>query len=267
MPGVLSGWIMGKDDLPDRPEYTVGLDSGLFVGVSEAGVVEARVTGGGDRRTDELRLIASDPYAEFTPHALERTDAFFETSNAATLVAQLGPLSDGIDVSMCETCSLGIVYKQARRFNTRDVNSNGGSLGRPNAVLLPAAVPYDRPEYERGADAVSIWKSRDGAWHVRFTAESRFTFRGSIVSNEPFTSVAGYKIEDNDVLDPTEPGVIAFVNHVTEGGQDGIDFSIAPGASLELRLDSSSVDPATLVRVGGQRWPIAALPLDLSGWD
>jgi hypothetical protein len=48
--------------------------------------------------------------------------------------------------------------------------------------------------------------------------------------------------------------------------EDGIDLLYPPNTTLWLSLDLPAINPQEYIWVGQQKWPVNAMPLELSGW-
>ena len=84
-------------------------------------------------------------------------------------------------------------------------------------------------------------------------------FSGTVMSTLPLTTVTGFGLEPNDVLDTPAPGEISYQFGVGGTGVDGLDFEHPTGRDICIDLAPGS---GTEVLVGADRTPVA-VPFDL----
>lgn len=117
--------------------------------------------------------------------------------------------------------------------------------------------PCGAPTYDRATEnAVFVWKDcGTDVWHARMTAGGVQTqWVGSVTGSAAFSSVTGFSIEANDVLDfTTDPAVIDFVLNANNAGQDGIDFEVPVGSEVCFDITAPGAMP---VFVGAARIPV-----------
>lgn len=89
-------------------------------------------------------------------------------------------------------------------------------------------------------------------------------FAGQIVADLPATVVQALSLEPPDVLSSPQPSVIDFDLALGSGEVDEFEFAFPIGATISVTLD----DPGQAgdFFVGQSKWPIAQMPLDLTGW-
>ena len=115
------------------------------------------------------------------------------------------------------------------------------------------------------ADGTGFVPVERRAWHLRATAgSSEILFKGEIVSEMPLISISGNSLEEPDIVDYSVPGRVRFELGVAPGFEDELIVGFAPGADIGLNLDNPA--QSGLVIIGADKWPIANLPVDLSGW-
>ena len=142
-------------------------------------------------------------------------------------------------------------------------------LGSPNAYWIPRATPYDTPQFNGLTEAgIFLWKDKDSSqWHLRATAGGGYQrYIGTITSDQPATSVADIGIETNDIVDTTTANQISFDLNMVGGWSDGIDFSFPDGATISFELTTPGVDPESYIKIGGNKWPVTTLPVEIGGW-
>lgn len=141
--------------------------------------------------------------------------------------------------------------------------TEGGSV---DELPVPSSVPpspCEEPTFDKGTESgIFLWKEcNTGSWHMRASPGGQpLTFGGSLVANQPFSSVTGVSIEQDDLLDyVSDPTRVAFSLQVATTGIDGIDFSFPPGSGTCFLLDT----PAdTQIFIGKLRRPVNP-PFDL----
>ena len=132
----------------------------------------------------------------------------------------------------------------------------------PATDLEPVDAAAVDPATEQG---LFLWKDASGEWHLRVTGgTSGVQFKGEIVSDMALVSLRGNSLEPPDVVDYSVPGRVRFELGVAPGFEDELIIGFAPGADIDLNLDNPA--KSGLVMVGAEKWPIANLPVDLSGW-
>ncbi|VEP14693.1 hypothetical protein H1P_280034 [Hyella patelloides LEGE 07179] len=265
------GWILDSEDFPLRPNFTPGEDLGLFVGQgSSSENLEFRWNGDGNFPQTNLSVLSSEE-ADFSPVGLESSEQLTNFSNKIAIEGGVSTGVEGVDVTTGESAKIGFAYEQDSLVQPHRVNPNlqDEMLQSPNAYWLPLATPYGQPEYDPSEDSgVFLWKSDRDLWRLRVVAgtESNRRYVGSIISDTPATFAEGIKTESNDLVNTNDPLKIDFDLKVSQGFQDGIDFSFSEGASLTLNLESPGEETAALLQVGAERWSVSELPLDLSNW-
>ena len=263
------GWIVDSAALPDAALWDNSDPSaGLFLG-SDASTDElvARWKGDNNTHRSSVAIFSESPITGSIPYQLEVDDVLAGVSNAVAVNGNVESGWDGIDLNVAQPGKLGLYYQRDGLFPVRGVNRNAGTLGEANAYLLPLALPYGAPSVDLATEqGLFLWKDALGAWHLRATAGSAgILYRGEIVSDMPLVSLSGSSLEvPPDVVDFSVPGRVRFELGVAPGFADELIMGFAPGADIDLILD----DPAQsgLVKIGVDKWPIANLPVDLSGW-
>jgi len=129
----------------------------------------------------------------------------------------------------------------------------------------PCGTTSGMPDFDPTEDlGYFVWKDSCGSdmWHVRVTGGTgpgSNSFDGRIVSDMPYPSVVGQGLEPSDILDTTsKAGVIDYHLEVAPGRMDGIDFTVAPGASVCVGANSNV--PTALA--GHGRTPVS-MPFDI----
>jgi hypothetical protein len=189
-----------------------------------------------------------------------------QVSNAVAVHGSVGSGWDGIDLDVAEPGKLGLYYLRDGLFPVLGVNRNSGTLGEANAYLLPNVTPDGAPTVDLATEqGLFLWKDAQGAWHLRATAGTAgVLFKGEIISDMALVSLRGNSLEAADVVDYSVPGRVRFELGVAPGFKDELIVGFAPGADIDLNLDNPA--QLGLVFIGADKWPIANLPLDLSGW-
>jgi len=132
-------------------------------------------------------------------------------------------------------------YFPATRRTDRRLLQTGSLLlgscfyfGCTQAATFPCGSSDYRPETEQGT---FLWRDcHDGGWRLRVTAggQPSATYNGSMVSSAAFARHVPIMIEPHDTLDRISPRRTEYTFIVFKHGQDGIDFSLAAGASACL---------------------------------
>ena len=73
------------------------------------------------------------------------------------------------------------------------------------------------------------------------------------MSTVPFTTVIPVSLEAEDLLDTSDPSIVNFRLHMTDGWQGGFDFGIADGAGIciDVRLPGGAA-----LHIGAEREPV-----------
>ena len=266
------GWIINSEEFAQRPEYTTGVDLGLFIGQGNSTEkLEFRWNADEYFHHTNLSVLSSEDMASFSAVRLESNDKLTNLNNGVKIESTIKNYWDGLDVTVPEPVNIGFAYEQDSLLQPHRVNANlqDGFLNDPNAYWLPLATPYGQPEYNPSEESgLFLWKEEQGLWHLRVTGGTDTSNRyiGSIVSDSPATFVNGVGIEPNDQININDPLRIDFDLRVFTGYQDGIDFSFPENASLSINLQEATEEAASLFNIGSERWSVSSLPLDISGW-
>jgi hypothetical protein len=163
--------------------------------------------------------------------------------------------------------TMGISYHQDGLFQMHRVNGATRDLGRANAYALPPADIFGDPIYDSAQDkGLFVWRSESGVLKLRVTAGGDYgRYQGAIVSSLPVVSADGVGLESSDVLEVSADKTrIDFTLQVWRRAQDGIDMVLPGGSEVSLELNGNTTEAASLVQVGGDRWPIESLPVVLA---
>ena len=263
------GWIVNSADLPDlnTPNTLVAPDLGLIVARNtDPSTIVALWHGDGNSHGNVFALLSEKTITGIWGYSLEAGDTVGNSSHAVTVTGQIATGWDGLLVDLAQGGNLGVLYVRDGLFTLRGVNP-GVAFKPPNAYLIPPADPYGAPAYDRlSQQGVFVWKGQNGVWHLQATAGDGPAQRyvGQITTNLPVARVTGNSLEGNDVLDTSNPTQIRFDLRVWAGGVDAIEFVVPREATVDFNLDD--LNQAGVVFIGESQWPVANLPLDLSGW-
>lgn len=262
------GWIVDSANLPDIQLWDMS-DSraGLFLGTDGLpNNLSARWKGDENRHQSSVVFLSEQPLVNYSAYQLEASDAVGGIAHAVGVYGFAESAWDGIDINLPQSGNLGLYYQRDGLFPVVGVNRDAGGLGQPNAYLIPAAAPYGAPAIDLATEqGLFVWKDAGGSWHLRATAGSQgIQYRGEIVSDMAPSSVNGVSLEASDVLDASVPGRVRFELGIAPGFEDGFIVRYPATASIELNLDNPA--QSDLVSIGRRKWPIANLPVDLSGW-
>ena len=267
-----AGWILSANAFPDRPDVPPGEALGLFVGQSSnPDTIEFRLNGDGEFRRAKLTVLTAES-ADYETLGLDGgspgKDVLTSFDNGVDITGNIGTQPDGLDVTIPNPMLIGFSYQQDNQVAPSAVNPTTANLNDPNAYFIPLPSPLGEPEYDPLNDAgLFLWQGVGHTWHLRATGdEDGNRYRGSIVSNQELTQVEAVDLEPNDILDNTNSTQIDFGLTILQGFEDGFDFKVTPNASLILNLNNSREDITSLVRIGGEQWPISQDSVDLSAW-
>jgi len=263
------GWIINSQSLPDSSmlnniEIT---NLGMYLW-SEVGSTDINVRWSADANNhlNVFALLSDRTISGINGFFLEGNDVIFNTEHSAIAYGYNRNSWDGVDVSLQQDANIGIFYLRDGFFPIYGVNKGDATLGEANAYLLPAAEPYGLPSYSVTTEqGVYLWKDTQNLWHLQVAAgNSQLQISGSVTADVSTTSVTATSLEANDVLDISNSNNIGFNLTVDVGDVDEIVFEYPPTASVSLGLENSA--QTGLVLIGKEKWPIANLPVDLSGW-
>ena len=263
-----AGWILDSAQLASRPTYDRLTDPGLFFGLGRNGNdVEFRWNSPSDRRDGNLRVTVQDVLnSDFHVVALEPNDVVQRGVNWIDISGKVRSGGwDGLDLRITGNTMFGFSYDEDGIFPRKQL-VNGGALGEPNAYRVPMPSPDGEPDYDRAADAnLYMWRNSPTRWKVRVTAGGGggTNYAGEIVSDQPFLSVTPRNIESNDTFDASDPKRIRFNLTTAKAWFDGFDFAVPDNARLTLYMDIPVVNPESVIRIGGKKWPVDSLPLIL----
>ncbi len=266
------GHILDSDQLPERPNFQPGEDLGLFVGktaTNSPDSLEFHWNGDGNKHRVDLTVLTSDGEANYSESDFENGDFLTPFSNGVEIESLTRGGVDELNVSIPEPTKIGFAYQQDDLYQSHRINPHTDELlGDFNAYWLPRLTIYGQPDYDpTREDGLFLWKEEnDGPYKLRVTGDADGSlYTGSIVSDQPIENVNGFSLEgiDNVTLSEDQK-TLNFELQVWQNWQDGFEFDLALGSSSSLNLDGQ--DSQSLVYIGEHKSPIAALPLDLSGW-
>ena len=217
-----------------------------------------RVTAGGQTVTYEGGVSSDQAFTSLAGFRLSADDVLTPspfttpTDGPITFLMNVGGTGhDGIDFSVaagaggCFTLTApdGVpVYAGANRVAVGvsvDLSDYGACGGEPPPVPVCGA-----PDYDKAIETAAFLWNDCGTddWHLRVTAGGQgVSYTGTLTSTPALASLAPFSYEANDVLPP------AFVMNVGSTGQDGLDFTLVPGADVCLTLDG----PAGMTLLAG----------------
>jgi len=104
------------------------------------------------------------------------------------------------------------------------------------------------PAYNPSTEAsLFLWKTDNQTWRLRATAGGgNRTYTGQLVANQAFSNVAGVSLEADDTLNSSTQKVIQFELNVGGSQEDGINFTIPPGAFVSMVIEESMPPGLTL---------------------
>jgi len=276
-PVTPSGWVLAVQQLSPMPspipDFQPGQDLGLFVRTAFLqGDILMRWSGDGYRHNAELRIVFSNDLFDVQPVNFESCcNSLFLDERSVQVSAIMSTGWAGLDIQVPADSAIGLSYHQDGLFQPHRVNGKTRDLGLPNAYALPYADIYGSPIYDSAQDkGLFVWKSQTEVWHLRSTAGGDYgRYEGAIVSSLPVISAQAWSLESNDKLEVSADQKrvdfdLRVRNSVQDSGQDGIDIVLPEGSEVSLELNGNTAEAASLVQVGGERWPVEKLPVVLA---
>jgi len=244
-------------DPEGMPKFDARTDRAIFLWRDADHAWHLRGAGGG-RLVEYVGSITADQsFSVVQPYSLEHTD-IVDTSDPDSIQFRLVTTTgqDGMDFAVPAGTSICVAVE-----SPEDVRVLVGSARVPVAVPLnladfgpceaaaSAADSDGAPAYDPAADkAVYLWREPDRTWRLRATGGGSWTkYVGTLTATQPFTYVQKNDLEKRDVLDSSQPNIVAFELAMANSGEDGIDFAIPEGsnACLDVQMPASAS-----VRVG-----------------
>jgi hypothetical protein len=266
-----TGWVSDVDQLPAIPNFQPGEDLGLFVGTgSVPGEILARWNGDGPPPTHSaaLKVVSSKGFQDVQTVSFEPCcDELMVDDWCVRAFATMNSWWDGLNIQLPADSTIGFTYHQDGLFQSHRVNGTTRDLGQANAYALPLPDIVGDPIYDSEQDkGLFVWRSESGVWKLRVTAGGNYgRYEGAIFSSLPVVSADGVGVESNDVVDiSADQTRIDFTLQVWKHYQDGIDIVIPEGSEVSLELNGNTAEAASLVQVGGDRWPLESLPVALA---
>lgn len=232
------------------------------------------VTGDGTEQTFTGQFRASGGFSGVSGQKLENDDRVNLAQDRQTLDFAVTPNrgADGLDFSATGDVVLALaepagapVYVGAQAVPVT------GTFDLQTLAPPPAPEPEPEPEPEPAPqtacgrpddmfDNPGAYLYRDcasGAWILKASASSPRTLSGQIVSDQPFASVQGVKLESNDRVDTSDPLRIDYALEVRGGWDElhlrpDVDASLCVQAADPLWVGPEGVtlqgsfDPSTL---------------------
>ncbi len=262
------GWIAHAGDLPDIQLWDdTETRAGLFLGTNGALTnLVARWRGNGSNHRSNVVLLSQSQVLNYAGYNLEGGDNLSAASHGVAVQGSLQGGWDGVDLNLAQADNVALFYLRDDLFPFYGVNRDTGGLGDANAYLLPMADPYGDPAANLATDqGFFVWKDQAGAWHFKATSGgSSIRYIGEIIADMAPTAVFGSSLEASDVVDISVPGRIGFELGLAAGFSDELIVTYPAAATISLNLENAA--HLSLLRIGADKWPVANLPLDLSGW-
>jgi len=127
----------------------------------------------------------------------------------------------------------------------------------------PALSPCGPPIYNKATEqALFIWKNcATDTWQVRMTSGGAtwVVYKGDVQSDQTFTSVTGFSIEANDILNVSDPSRIVYSLGVGGTSEDGFDFEFPAGSTVCFNRTAPTNVP---IYLGASRTEMS-VPFDL----
>nr|WP_280818803.1 Calx-beta domain-containing protein [Thiorhodococcus minor] len=269
----------GGDPTCGMPTFDPAVDRGVYLW-NDCGTNDwhLRITGGGSGQyLNHLgTLVADAPFVSVDGFSVEANDTLDVAGSQIDFGLIVGGVyEDGIDFTLAEGASVCFTLTSPSGlavFGGVDADpvslpvsmpgfgDCGGGGGDPTDPTC--GMPTFDPASDRG---VYLWKDcGTDDWHLRITGGSSGQYLnhiGQLVADAPFLDVSGVSIEGNDTLDI---GASQVDFGLIVGGiyEDGIDFTLAEGASVCFSLTS----PSGLSVFGGVDADPVTLPVSMPGF-
>jgi len=235
-------------------------DDEFAVGVSIADAVIAENDVGASVVLD-ITLSAPSTFTVMVDYVTSdgsATDPNDYLSDSGTVTFPIGEVLQQVQITIVDDAlAEGDEDFQVTLSNT--VNSVLVDADATVTVTDDEASPCGAPTYDRAIDnAVFVWKDcGTDQWHARMTAGGIQTqWVGNVTATAAFTSVVGFSIEANDVLDfTTDPAVIDFTLNANLTGQDGFEFELASTNDACFDLTAPA---AMQIFAGAARIPVSS---------
>jgi hypothetical protein len=255
----------GGGQLPQcgQPSYNRASESALFVwNDCGTGQWHLRATAGGQSLTYRGGLTPDQPFASLSAFSFESGD-LLPPPDFTMIVSGSG--QDGIDFALAQGSGACLDLSAP---GSAPILAGVNRIPVAGPVALPGFGPCGgggslpacgTPSYNRATEAgVFLWNDcGTDQWHLRATAGGQnLVYRGSLTSSPPLTGVTAVSFESGDLLPPS------FVMTVGGSGQDGFDFSFAPGTEPCLDLTA----PAGAVLRAGSDRVLVSDPVGLPGF-
>lgn len=147
-------------------------------------------------------------------------------------------------------------------------NRDHGFIGIALPVISTTTHTYGYPRYNPIDDKnLFIWSNKGtGKWHVRVSAGGGNGVRyvGRITTSSPITMLNDVFLESSDLVELESDHGIYFDVRVSGKWQDGFDFRVPTGTTVQVELNDNTDAARDLVEIGGFRWPANELPIQLS---
>ncbi|ACK72949.1 ASPIC/UnbV domain protein [Gloeothece citriformis PCC 7424] len=268
---------------PGKPSLTWGEESGVFFW-REFFDTPYRLRTYGSSTTPKnysVNLISDAPLKRATPDNLGSLDSFSTTAKSFTLNSQVTYDFDGVNFELTPGAKAFLSVTEDGVPNPKTLfvgsqkaqvvpNEKDELLGVQNAYSVPLVTPYGTPQFDAGTEkGLFLWQDDQRVWRLRATAGGETArYVGSFYSDQNFEFVTPVDIEGTfDRVDTSSGSRIDFNLIVNNQWLDGIDFRVPLGASVSLNLDPQiDENPASLLRIGEDKWAVRQVPLDLSAW-
>jgi sugar lactone lactonase YvrE len=275
VPLPLAGWIIEPSAFPTtEPAFTPGTHAGLYVSFDhDFSALHTKINGDGKPSKGSYHIVSDTLFATTVAENIEACCDKLEIGDwSLDFEGTYRTWWDAVSISfLTPPTMVGLSLVEKGMFAAHKVNPTElTDLGVPNAYMLPRLEPFGEPDIVPGTEGgLFIWKAEDGLWHLRVTAGEYGTARyeGFIESTSPIVSVTPRGLEHNDIHELIGGSTMRFNFRVADVWSDELAFEIPDGSGVTLTMTSGpEQDPATVVRVGAEKWPVLSSPLYLGAW-
>ena len=183
------------------------------------------------------------------------------TAGSGTVMFNPGETSKSVNITILQDTAI----EGAENFTVQLSNPVNALISDSSGVVTindDDGNNCGEPVIDRNVDReIFIWQDcNDNEWHLRAYAGggSPINYIGNLTTFDSFTDVGLYSIESSDVVDTSDPKVIAFDLTMGDIWFDGIDFQVGVGSTCLTLNTPVGKD----VLVGPNRQPVAS-PFDI----
>ncbi|MCU7934739.1 MAG: CRTAC1 family protein [Candidatus Thiodiazotropha sp. (ex Dulcina madagascariensis)] len=240
-----------KPDILGRPEYSPGIDEGVFIYKDRVtGGYHLRVSGGGKFARYEVKLVSTDAIVAI-PFNVESGDDWSVTEYGFSLTSRVYGWEDGVDFKVPENARVLFSVEKNGTPNPRQVHIGADrSSITPAGWILESEKLSTRPDFLQGMD--------DGLFIGQGT-------RKGVIEARCTSSGIGHRvglelIGSNRVKPPIFLNIENDRTHVSnnsialygfiQGGWDGVDFILNRASDIGIAYTTDSLFQPAMVDFG-----------------